>query len=196
MANIFFNAALALAFPVTLLFGRNQVLSHASGRTDAMNHGCERTGEAPTPLNLRWFCYGTEAVKAYWSWLKPAGRQAEDTFLTLNLLFPFLYGGALAVSVRWVWMATGRPFHPAWILTPLAIVIVADWTEHLIQLAQLRYYLSPNGRRVQDLWIRMSGCATIIKLWLTSGLYVSLARLVISMIVTYSTRRMMTNATE
>ena len=49
---------------------------------------------------------------------------------------------------------------------------------------------------VQDLWIRMSGCATIIKLWLTSGLYVSLARLVISMIVTYSTRRMMTNATE
>lgn len=121
------------------------------------------------------------------------GREAETRFLLLDLVFPLFYGGALAASLWWVWMTLGRPFHAGWIVAPLVIIVMADWTENLIQLAQLRHYVSSNESRIQDLWIQVSSCATIIKLWLTSGLYVSLIGLVVRMILTLSDRRMVTD---
>ena len=63
-------------------------------------------------------------------------------------------------------------------------------------LAQLRHYMSPNQQYAESLLIRLSGCATIIKLWLTSGLYVTLAGLVLKMLFTFPGRRLASDAAE
>ncbi len=190
------KALLALGFPVVVLLGGDQVLSHASGRAAVGKQPFQTEQGVPKPLNLRWFGYGTEAAMEFWAKLGEVGRQAEKRFLLLDLVFPLFYGGALAASLWWIWVTLGRPFHPAWIVAPLAMILTADWMENLIQLTQLRRYVSSNEGRIQDLWIQISSCATIIKLWLTSGLYVSLAGLVVRMIFTLSDRRMATDVAE
>lgn len=196
MTSIASNTFITLGFPVEVRLGGDRIPSDPSGRVVAMNQPTDGKRDTPKPLNRRWVGDGTGAAKKCWSWLKPAGRQAEKEFLTLNLLFPFLYGGALAACLWWVWMALERPFHPAWIIAPLAIILTADWTENLIQLAQIHHYVSSNEGRIQDLWIQSSSCATIMKLWLTSGLSMSLIGLAVRMIVTLSDRRMATDAAE
>ncbi len=194
MEHMILKAFLSVGFPVAVLLGGSWMISQVSGRTAAMNRLTEETQDNPKPLNLRWFGYGTEAAKKYWSWLKPAGRQAEEKFLTLDMLFPLFYGGALAASLWWVWMALDQPFHPAWIIAPLAVIAMADWTENLIQLAQLRHYVSSNESPIQNLWIQLSSVATMIKLWLTSGLYISLIGLVVKMVFTLSDRHVAADA--
>ncbi len=196
MASIILTAFLAIGFPAAILLGGSWILSQASGRAAAMNQLTSGGQESPRPLNLRWFGYETEAAKEYWSWLKCPGRPAEKRFLLLDLIFPLMYGGALAASLWWVWVTSGQPFHPAWIVAPLAMILTADWTENLIHLAQLRHYVSSNEGRIQGLWIQISSCATIIKLWLTSGLYVSLVGLVVRMIFTLSDRRLVPDVVE
>ena len=151
--------------------------------------------DIPRPRNHRWYGYGTDAAKAYWSGLTSGGRQAQGQFLTLELLFPFLYGGVLAVSLWWVWMALERPFHPAWILVPLALVTLADWLENLGQAVQLRYFTSSHEPCAKSLWIQLARCSTIMKIWLTSGLYVTLAGLILNMLCTFS-ERLATDAVE
>jgi hypothetical protein len=150
----------------------------------------------PELLNLHWFGYQREAAKKYWSWLNALGRQAGEKCLALDLLFSFVYGGAFAANLWWVWATVGRPFHPVWIVAPLAMILTADWTENLIQLAQLRHYVPSNEGRIQSFWIQMSSCATMIKLWLTLGLYVSLVGLVIKLIASFSERHLVVDAAE
>ena len=196
MAPVTVNALLTPGFPVTVLFGGNHLPSPATGRTAAIRQPIGRTQDTPEPMNRRWSRYTTIAVAEYRNWLTFVGHWAEEKHLTLDLLFPFAYGGALAVSLWWVWATLGHPFHPAWIAAPLAMILTADWTEQLIQLVQRRQYLPPTERRIQSLWVRVSNCATTIKLWLTLGFYVSLAGLIVRMILTLSDRRLMTDTGE
>ena len=172
------------------------MLPHASGPAAAQNPLNAEEQALLKPLHLRWFGHGLEAAARSWSWLIGVGRQAGETFQFIDVLFSFVYGGALAGSLWWVWTTLGHPFHQAWIAAPLAMILTADWTEHLIQLVQLRHYLPSTEGRIQSLWVRMSNCATIIKLWLTLGFYVSLAGLVVRMILTLSDRRLVTAAGE
>ena len=172
------------------------MLPHASDPAAALNPLNAEEHVLLKPRHLRWFGHGLEAAARYWSWLIGVGQQAGETFQFIDVLFPFVYGGALASSLWWVWTTSGHPFHPAWIAAPLAMILTADWTEHLIQLVQLRHYLPSTEGRIQSLWVRISNCATIIKLWLTFGFYVSLAGLVVRMILTLSDRRLVTDAGE
>ena len=196
MAPVTVNALLTPGFPVTVLFGGNHLPSPATGRTAAIRQPIGRTQDTPEPMNRRWSRYTTIAVAEYRNWLTFVGHWAEEKHLTLGLLFPFAYGGALAGSLWWVWATLGHPFHPAWIAAPLAMILTADWTEHLIQLVQLRHYLPSTEGRIQSLWVPISNCATIIKLWLTFGFYVSLAGLVVRMILTLSDRQLVTDTSE
>ena len=182
MASVTLNALLTPGFPVAVLFGGDHLPSHATGRAAARRQPIDGTQDKPEPLARHWLMF--------------VGRWAVEKHRTLDLLFPFAYGGALAVSLWWVWATLGHPFHPAWIAAPLAMILTADWTEHLIQLVQLRHYLPSTEGRIQSLWVRISNCATIIKLWLTLGFYVSLAGLVVRMILTLSDRRLVTDAGE
>lgn len=194
MAPMILKTFLSLGFPLVVLPGDDKVLSRAGGRAAAIDHLTQGKQGEPKPLNLRWFGYDTNAAKGYWDWLTCVERQAEKTFLTKDVLFPFVYGGALAASLWWVWATVGRPFNPAWIVAPLAMILTADWIEHLIQLAQLRHYVLSNEGRMHNFWIQVSSGTTTITLWLTLGLYVSLAGLVLSMMVSLSDRRLTTHA--
>ena len=196
MASVTLNALLTPGFPVAVLFGGDHLPSHATGRAAAIRQPIGGTQDTPEPMNRRWFRYKTTAVAEYRNWLTFVGHWAAEKHLTLDLLFPVAHGGTLAGSLWWVWATLGHPFHPAWIAAPLAMILTADWTEHLIQLVQLRHYLPSTEGRIQSLWVRISNCATIIKLWLTFGFYVSLAGLVVRMILTLSDRRLVTDAGE
>ena len=196
MAPVTFNALLTPGFPVAVLFGGDHLSSHATERATAIRQPIGGTQDTPEPMNQRWFRYKTTAVAEYRNWLTSVRRLAAEKYLPLDLLLPFAHGGALAGSLWWVWTTLGHPFHPAWIAAPLAMVLTADWTEHLIQLVQLRHYLPSTESRIQSLWVRISNCATIIKLWLTFGFYVSLAGLVVRMILTLSDRHLVPDAGE
>ena len=195
MTSMIQKVIVACESPLAVLLGDDRVLVRASGRSVPINQPVGMEAESPmtTSLDLRWFGYGTSMARKYWTWLAAARRQAERTFLTLDMLFPVFYGGALAASLSWIWVTLDRPFHPAWIVAPLAVILIADWTEQLIDLAQLCQYASVNTGHLDGLWIRLSGCSTTIKLWLTCGLYMSLVDLVVKLIVTLSHRRLVMN---
>lgn len=177
MTDKTFSAVLAPGFPIAVQLRGDEALSDASGRAAAIHQLADERQDVPKPLTRGWFGCGGDAPTQY-------------------SLFPFLYGCALTATLWWIWMALGQPFHPAWIVAPLMVITIADWLEHLIQLAQLRHYVSSNEQYVQGLWIQLSGCATIIKLWLTSGLYVSLAGFILKMLFTFSGRRLAGNAAQ
>ena len=182
MAAVALNALLPPGFPIAVLFGGDQLPSHAIERTAAIRQPIDGTQGRSEPLTRHWLAF--------------VDRWAEEKHLTLDLLIPVAHGGALAVSLWWVWATLGHPFHPAWIAAPLAMILTADWTEHLIQLVQRRQYLPPTEPRIQSLWVRVSNCATTIKLWLTLGFYFSLAGLIVRMLLTLSDRRLLTDAGE
>ena len=196
MASMALDTFLPLGFPVEALLDGNQIPPHPSAVASAIIQPIPGEHQNAELLNLHRLGSGMEAAKKFWSWLNGAGRQAGGKFLTMDLLFSFVYGGALAGSLWWVWVKVGHPFHPAWIVAPLAMIVTADWTEHLIHLAQLRHYVPSNQGRTHTFWIQMSSCATMIKLWLTLGLYVSLVGFVLRMILTLSDRRLAAAAAE
>ncbi len=138
---------------------------------------------------------GAEGARACWCWLPSGGRQAKSRFLPLDRLFSWLYGSALEASLYWVWMALDQPFHPGWIFAPLVMITIADFLDTLAQAAQLRY-MSPNEQYAKSLWIQLASCSTIMKPWLTSGLYVTLAGLILNMLCTFTERRLATDAVE
>ncbi len=175
---------------------RHQALTHANGLEANGDQPMDANKELPTPPLLGWFDYGTQATTKCWTWLAGARGRAEHTFLTPELLFPLIYGAALAANLSWVWIALGRPFHPAWIVAPLVMFLTADWTEQLFHLAQFRHYLSSDEGRSQNLWLLASGYVMVLKMWLTTGLYVSLGGLIVRMIVTLSDRRVVSTAAE
>lgn len=196
MTPVTLNGLLTPGLPVAVLFCGDHLPFHATERAAATRQPIGGTQDKPEPMNRRWFRSKTIAAMEYRHWLTFVRRLAAEKYLPLDLLFPFAHGGALAGSLWWVWTTLGHPFHPAWIAAPLAMILTADWTEHLIQLVQLRHYLPSTEGRIQSLWVRISNCATIIKLWLTFGFYVSLAGLVVRMILTLSDRRLVTDAGE
>jgi hypothetical protein len=117
-------------------------------------------------------------------------HRASRPFNFYWLLFTLLYGGAIAAGLWWVWTTGGHPFHPAWIIAPLAAVVTTDWTDHRIQLLQLRHCLPSNGERLESWLVQISSYATAIKLWLTLGLYVSLVGLAVKAVVRVCDRRL------
>lgn len=174
------SAMIAVVFPFAVLLGGGWVLDHRSGRAAVFERLACEGHKIPRPLNMRYLGYGPESARTYWSALKEEGRRAERTFLRLDVLFPFFYGGALATSLWWGLLTLKGPFPWVWIATPLAIALIADWVENLIQLNQLgRYRDVPEGDgNLQRAWIRAASCATVIKLWFIGGLYIGLIGLV------------------
>ncbi|HYN22425.1 MAG TPA: hypothetical protein VE078_15800 [Thermoanaerobaculia bacterium] len=142
-------AIVMLALPAVVFSGGAWIMDKMSGRTDV-----------PQPPINRRFHYDTHDVQQYWKAFKDVGT--EKRFLELDLVFPFLYCGALAASLLMAWASLGRTFNPAWILAPLVITLLADWTENLTQLKQLQRFL--DGLALQENWIRIASTATALKL--------------------------------
>lgn len=194
MAATRFTALSLFGFSLPSLFGEGGMLLRASDRPAAMNSLTAAKQALLTSRIFHWFSTGAAAARRFRIWLVGRGKQADSKFTAVDSLFSFVYGGAISVSLCWAWMTLERPFHPVWVVAPLAMMLIADWAENLIHLAQLRHDVSSDEGRLQYLWIKASCCATIIKLWLTLGLYGSLMGLVVKVMVTYSHRRLLVDA--
>lgn len=142
-------AVVMIAVPAVAFLGGARIMNELSGRKEVPK----------PPLNLR-FHYDKGDAERYWNAFQDIG--AEQRFLEIDLLFPFLYCGTLAAGLLMAWAGLGRPFHPAWILAPLLLVLVADWTENLVQIGQLKRHLAGIG--AQDGWIQVASTATALKL--------------------------------
>jgi hypothetical protein len=167
-------ALVMLAIPVLAFLGGGWIVTKRSGREIVLEQ-IRKTNQKP--LNQR-LTYDKEAFRTYWSALDGAARQAEQRFLELDLVFPFLYGGALAASLLLAWAALGRPFNPAWLLAPVAITLLADWTENLVQFDQVHRYLAGGETALQADWVRIASIATTLKLLFFGGTSLFLVALV------------------
>ena len=133
-------------------------------------------------LGMRYRGYTLPYVNQRWSALG-TNLKFERLSLEIDLVFPFVYGGALAAALLLAWAAAGRPFAPIFIVAPVAIAVIADWTENLIQLGQLKLFdaSKPDGG-LDSTMIQLASVATMTKLFFLMGSYLFLVVLVFLMI--------------
>ena len=158
MATALLKRLAVLALPVAVFFVGGYLLMHLTARAQFP----QTSAPESVPLHFRLGGYDAAEAQAYWSWLGPEGRLAERRFLALDLVFPLLYGGAILAALVRFWGWLGRPFAPRWLVTPVAITLVADWTENLAQWHQLRQVLQ--SEPVQAQWIALASLATTVKM--------------------------------
>jgi hypothetical protein len=154
MGEVVSKCLLVIALPLAVFMGGGWILQQMSGRESL-------PGQKPLNQHIG---YKIEDVRQYWGALDGVGREAERRSLELDLIFPFLYMGALATSLLIAWAMLGRFINPAWILGLAALTMLADWTENLVQLAQLRRYAREGADALQGGWIGIASAATTMKL--------------------------------
>jgi len=112
--------------------------------------------------------YDRAYATTYWRTLAAApsvGGHAplasERFLLKLDLLFPLVYGGALAAGLWCSAQALGRPGPGAWLMLAVLLMMVADWTENLVQLAELSRFTATGQASAG--WIALASAATGLK---------------------------------
>jgi hypothetical protein len=129
------------------------------------------------PLNQRIRGYGRLEVQRFWGALKETPEDdrdllpSEERSLRLDLFCPLLYGAAFAVS----FLLIAFP----WLLLPVAVYMLADWTENRTQLKQLRLYRQDGPESLQAGAIQVASRATTVKLLFFGGSYVLLLLLLV-----------------
>lgn len=156
------KALLLLAIPAVAFVGGSYAIAKISGRDYVMRQ-LGAAGQTP-PLNQRIRGYDAAAFDRYWNALDGEARARERYFLKLDLGFPLLYGGALAVALFLARGALGRPFHAAWLAVPVVLTVAADWTENLVQLEQARRHVAEGRAGLQPGWMQIASAATTVKL--------------------------------
>jgi hypothetical protein len=155
------RAIVALALPTLVFVGGASLLSRWTDRQAVRERLNRDFPDNPRPLNMR-FGYDVATVRGMWSSLDPEMRESEQRFLELDLVFPLVYGAGLAVGLLLMWATAGRPVNPAWLIALVGITILADWTENLTQLQQLRQFIV--DQRLDAGWIDLASAATMVKL--------------------------------
>lgn len=178
MGTLIVRAIVILALPLIVFLGGASLMQRLSGHKQVTDQLQKLPEEDRTGLGLRKTGYTLAAVKTFWGALNKEGLASESRNLELDLLFPFLYGSAFAGSLLCAWAASNRPFHPAWILTPLFIEIVADWIENFVQLGQLKLLKAGSLSDLQPGWIQIASVATVVKYWLFIVSYILVAGMV------------------
>jgi hypothetical protein len=112
--------------------------------------------------------YDADKATERWKALRDKGAlAAERAMLRIDLLFPLFYGVALGVGLWFSARGLGLA-GIATLLAPVLLMMVADWTENAIQLAQLSRFEAPSD--VSASWIAIASVATCLKLALVGGL--------------------------
>lgn len=123
-----------------------------------------------TPLGMRWQSgYTKETAIEYWKTLseREPDLSTERKFLLIDLVFPFIYGGAFFATLLYATTSNHHPVPPALLLLLIAAIALADWIENLIQLQQIKLF-AQNEADVNVLQIHIASIATRIK-WLLSA---------------------------
>jgi hypothetical protein len=112
--------------------------------------------------------YDRAYAETYWGTLGAAPPLAghpplasERFLLKIDLLFPPIYGGALAAGLWCSAHALGRPDVGGWLMLAVLLMMVADWTENLVQLAELSRFTATG--RASAGWIALASTATGLK---------------------------------
>ena len=121
--------------------------------------------EEQVHLNQRIRGYEVPSVQRVWKAIdeKPSLLHQEQAALHLDLVVPVLYGAALGTSLLLTWRAW-KGTSGAWLLVPVVIYLVADWTENAVQLRQLRLYREEGPDALEAGWVQVASNATTIKL--------------------------------
>lgn len=175
MTNPWLSIVLALAVPSICLFGGGALIEALSHRSRAEELRKDLPKGDREPLFRRWRGYDREAVHRNWAPLhrgeparepaRTAARVAERTFYELDLVYPFVYGGGLAAGLLLCWATLGRPFDPLWLLAPVVLALLADWTENTATLRLLADYDADlGGASLAAATVRLASWATQAKL--------------------------------
>jgi hypothetical protein len=157
MGSAVLKILFVLAIPVVISVVASYLMMHITGRDQFP----QTTDPDSVPLYLRFKGYGQKAATAYWTWLSNDGRVAEQRFLEADLVFPFFYGGAMLISLLLAWVWLERPFDPTWLVMPVAVTVLADWIENLVQLLQLGHFV--RSEPLHGNWIQVASIATTTK---------------------------------
>jgi hypothetical protein len=177
-----------IGLPTLAFVGGVRLMTRLSGRERELHFLSTLNPADAKTLDSR-LSYDVGTVSRQWGKLQEAGLLSiERYFLELDLAFPFLYGGALAMSLLMAWASLGRPFSPAWLMAPIVVTVVADWTENLVQLAQLNRFQANGAAGLQAGWIGTASIATLLKLVFFCGSCLAVLSLVVAMMV-YAIRR-------
>ena len=156
----------ALWLPFIVYFGAGATMILASGHRDVDKQWKEsRTLKNRTALYMRWKGYDTNDVAELWGALDARARRSERRFLQLDLFFPFFYGGSFLVALMQVWTELGKPFSLVWIIAPVLLTAIADWTENLTQLGQLGRFVVNGKAGLQAERVQTASTATVVKLF-------------------------------
>lgn len=190
MDNFVGKSIVLLALPTAVFICGVYVMSKLSGREQVTQRLRDYAkAEDRKPLGLRIGGYNVAAVNRHWGALDPHMLKLERRALELDLVFPFFYGGSLAAALLLAWVALDRPFHPVWVILPVAITVAADWIENLVQLGQLRLFDAGVKDGLRSGWIQIASAATTTKLVFYSGSSLLLIGLVAWMVVSGVARR-------
>ncbi len=182
MINLIVKAIVILTLPTTAFLGGAWLMFEISGRERVTQSLVDKAEPADRKPLYRRLTYDVDAVKRHWGALDGEALRAERRFLQLDLLFPLLYGAALAFCLVMAWEALGRRFNPAYVLAPVLITVLADWAENLLQIRQLNNYVAGGGTMLQAGWICVASIATLLKLLFFGGASLTLILLVCLML--------------
>ena len=172
MTKVIVQALVIIALPTFVFIGGNWLMTEISGREPPAEQ---------TPLGFR-FGYDADDARNHWKAFGDTALRAEQRFLELDLVYPFLYGGALAFSLFIAWTSLGRPFNSLWLVAPSLIMVFADWTENVAQLHEMKRFINNPATTLNPDWIRIASVATTLKLAFVAGVSLFLISLVVVMI--------------
>ena len=188
MIAVALKIVFVIALPVIVFISGVKIMSFMSGH-DVVEQLIKKNAELDDqqPLNTR-CCYDKNDVDKHWGAFVNHSNAVsiKQRHLELDLVFPFFYGAALAISLLMVWAMLGRPFNAGWVLAPVVITLLADWTENLVQLTQLQRYAESGVEGLSENWIRVSSTATFLKLG-----FFAISSLLIGAILIYVISRFM-----
>jgi hypothetical protein len=170
--------------PIIVLAGGAVIMSILSGHNYVTRQLREKADPKDrTALNTRFLGYDTDEVARHWGALDARALQSERRFLQLDLAFPIFYGTALAAALWRAGTAVSMNFSPVWLFVLVAITMIADWTENLIHLSQLRLYMENGNDGLQPGWIQIASAATTVKLLFLTGALVLIIILAVYKVV-------------
>ena len=164
MRPIISDALIIVLLPFVVFTAGARLMAAWTGRAQVPARLQEHAAAADrTPLNQR-LRYDVASVARHWGALDRDTLAAERQFLELDLVFPFFYGAAFAVSLLLGAALVAPSASRTWFIALVAIVVVSDWTENLLQIGQLQRVVDHGAGALQETWINVASAATAIKL--------------------------------
>jgi hypothetical protein len=161
---IIMDALIIVLLPFVVFIAGARLMAAWTGRTHVTARLQQHAAsEDRTPLNQR-LRYDTAAVARHWGAFDRDAVAAERQFLELDLVFPLFYGAAFAVSLLLGAGLVAPSASRVWFIALVAVVVVSDWTENLLQIGQLQRFVDGGAGALQERWIQVASAATAIKL--------------------------------